>query len=70
MHCGRLGLALGTGGPTKMDEFSEKIQTAFDPPLIFGKLFCGFRDKSAYFHFGGTVKYYMILVQQFNMVIG
>ena len=23
---------LGTGGPTKMDEFSEKFQTAFDPP--------------------------------------
>ena len=22
---------LGTGGPTKMDEFSEKFQTAFDP---------------------------------------
>ena len=47
---------LGTGGPTKMDEFSEKFQTAFDPPpLIFGKLYCGFRDKSAYVHYGGNV---------------
>ena len=25
-----------------MDEFSEKLQTAFDPPLIFGKLYCNF----------------------------
>ena len=36
---------LGTGDGTKTDEFSEKFQTAFDPPLIFGKLYCGFRDK-------------------------
>ena len=28
---------LGTGGPTKMDEFSEKFQTAFDPPPSFSK---------------------------------
>ena len=33
---------------SKSDEFSEKFQTAFDPPpLIFGKLYCGFRDKIA-----------------------
>ena len=38
---------LGTGGPTKTDEFSEKFQTAYDPPLIFGKSYCGFCDKSA-----------------------
>ena len=25
---------------TKTDESSEKFQTAFDPPLIFGKLCC------------------------------
>ena len=25
---------------TKSDEFLEKVQTAFDPPLIFGKLCC------------------------------
>ena len=25
-----------------MDEFSEKFQTAFDPPLIFRKLYCNF----------------------------
>ena len=24
--------SLGTGDETKMDEFSEKFQTAFDPP--------------------------------------
>ena len=27
---------------TKSDEFLEKIQTALDPPLIFGKLYCNF----------------------------
>ena len=28
---------------SKTDEFSEKFQTAFDPPpLIFGKLYCKF----------------------------
>ena len=31
------------------------------PPLIFGKSYCGFRDKSAYVHYGGTVVYYVIL---------
>ena len=31
------------------------------PPLIFGKSYCGFCDKSAYVHYGGTVVYYMIL---------
>ena len=31
---------------SKSDEFSEKFQTAFDPsPIIFGKLYCDFRDK-------------------------
>ena len=31
------------GGCTKSDDFSEKFQTAFDPPpLIFGKLCCKF----------------------------
>ena len=38
---------LGTEHVSKSDEFSEKFQTAFDPPLIFGKLYCGFRDKIA-----------------------
>ena len=38
---------LGKPLPTKMDEFSEKFQTAINPPLIFGKFYCGFRDKSA-----------------------
>ena len=36
---------LGKPRTSKTDEFSEKFQTAFDPPLIFGKLYCGFRDK-------------------------
>ena len=31
---------LGTGHVSKSDEFSEQFQTAFDPPLIFGKLHC------------------------------
>ena len=30
------------GGATKSDEFSKKIQTAFPPILIFGKLYCNF----------------------------
>ena len=30
------------GHATKLDEFSEKFQTALDPPLIFGKLCCKF----------------------------
>ena len=38
---------LGTHSPSKTDEFSEKFQTAFDPPhpLIFGKLCCNFFPK-------------------------
>ena len=41
----------GTEHVSKSDEFSEKFQTAFDPPpLILGKLYCAFRDKSAYVH--------------------
>ena len=28
---------LGTDGPTKTDEFSEKFQTAFDPPPSFSE---------------------------------
>ena len=27
---------------SKTDEFSEKFQTAFDPPLILGKSYCNF----------------------------
>ena len=33
---------LGKDPATKSDEFLEKLQTAFDPPLIFGKLYCNF----------------------------
>ena len=56
-----LSPSLGKDGPTKTDEFLEKFQTAFAPPLIFGKSCCAFRDKSAYVQYGGTVVYYMIL---------
>ena len=28
------------GGAMKLDEFSEKFQMAFDPPLIFVKSYC------------------------------
>ena len=28
----------GTGGVSKTDEFFEKLQTAFDPPLHFRKI--------------------------------
>ena len=37
-----LSLSLGKGDATKSDDFLEKFQTAFDPPLIFGKLYCKF----------------------------
>ena len=58
----RYTVPLGTDGVFKTDEFSEKFQTAFDPPpLNFGKSYSRFRDKSAYVHYGGTVVYYMIL---------
>ena len=30
--------ALGTGGVSKTDEFSEKFQTTFDPPPHFRKI--------------------------------
>ena len=36
---------VGKPNVTKTDEFSQKFQTAFDPP--FRKLYCGFRDKIA-----------------------
>ena len=48
-HIEKSTLPLGTDGTTKTDEFSEKFQTAFE------KLYCRFRDKSAYVHYGGTV---------------
>ena len=32
------GSRLGTDGPTKTDEFSEKFQVAFDPPPHFWKI--------------------------------
>ena len=33
---------LGKGQATKSDDFLEKFQMAYDPPLIFGKLCCKF----------------------------
>ena len=35
-------LPLGKSPATKSDDFLEKFQTAFDPPLIFGELYCKF----------------------------
>ena len=64
----------------KTDEFSEKFQMAFDPPLIFGKLYCGFCDKIAtkvrmfiwgdFCVFYDPISYEMHVAQMFNMVIG
>ena len=59
-------LCSGKDAISKTDEFSEKFQTAFDPPpphfreimLRFSRQNC---DKSAYVQYGGTVVYYMIL---------
>ena len=42
---GEVLTTLETDQITKTDEFSEKSQTAFDPPFIFGNLYCGFCDK-------------------------
>ena len=61
-----LYIFLGKDGVSETDEFSEKFQTAFDPPpphfrkimLRFSRQNC---DKSAYVPYGGTVVYYMIL---------
>ena len=48
-------LQLGTDGHTKTNEFSEKFQTAFDPPPHFRKIILRILrqncDKSAYIHF-------------------
>ena len=56
---------LGKDAISKTDEFSEKFQTAFDPPPHFRKIMLRFlrqnSDKSAYVQYGGTVVYYMIL---------
>ena len=48
------GLVLGKDPATKSDDFLEKFQTAFDPPLIFGKLYCKFfvMDMIAYMQGG------------------
>jgi len=75
-----MGNALGTGKVNRSDEFSEKFQTAFDPPLIFGKLHCAFRDKIVtkvrmfiwrnICVFYDPISHEMHVAQMFNMVIG
>ena len=44
----------GKDGCTKLDKFSEKFQTAFDPPSHFWKLSCKFfmTDMVAYMKVG------------------
>ena len=71
---------LGTGQVNKSDEFLEKFQTALDPPLIFRKSYCGFRDKIAtkvrmfiwrnFCVFYDPISHEMHVAQMFNMVIG
>ena len=68
---------------SKSDEFSEKFQTAFDPSppsIIFGKLYCNFRDKIVtkvrmfiwrnICVFYDPISHEMHVAQMFNMVIG
>ena len=45
---------LGTGDANKTDEFSEKFQTAFDPPSHFQKIILQFvkMDMIAYMQVG------------------
>ena len=76
--------ALGTTGPTKTDEFSEKFQTAFDPAPLFlenhiadfatklrQKCVCSlWRDCYNINVLYDPISHEMHLVQQFNMVIG
>ena len=38
--------------PNRMN-FRKRSKRPLTPPLIFGKLYCGFRDKSAYVHMEG-----------------
>ena len=58
IHLGKISTKLpsycfGTGHASKLDEFSEKFQTAFDPPpppllhIILGKLYCNFFRKTS-----------------------
>ena len=49
-----------TASPKRM-KLRKSSKRPLTPPLIFGKSYCGFRDKSAYVHYGGTVVYHMIL---------
>ena len=74
-------LRLGTDGDTKTDEFSEKFQTAFDPPPSFlenhiadfatklrQKCVCSlWRDCCVLYD---PISHEMHVVQQFNVVIG
>ena len=38
----------GTGGSTETDEFSEKLQTAFDPPLFMENHIAFFSPKNLF----------------------
>ena len=74
--------SLGTTGPTKTDEFSEKFQTAFDPPppphfwkiilrISRQKCVCSlWRDCYNINVLYDPISHEMHVVQQFNMVIG
>ena len=78
--------SLGTDGPTKTDEFSEKFQTAFGPPLppsfsenhiadfatkLRQKCVCSlWRDCYNINVLYDPISHEMHVVQQFNMVIG
>ena len=63
-----LGLPLGTDHVTKKDEFSEKFQTAIDPPpLIFWKSyynFSGIHDRSTIYN-GKNLQYNFFQFHQF-----
>ena len=39
--------ALGTGGVSKTDEFSEKFQTTFDPPALSSEKYIAFFWKTS-----------------------
>ena len=60
--------SLGTHSPSKTDEFSEKFQTAFGPPLIFGKSYCvffGIHDRRTVYN-GKNLQYKFLEFQNFS----
>ena len=57
----KLVLIWGRVAIRKRDEFSEKFQTAFDPPPHFRKIILRISRQKCVCSYGGTFVYFMIL---------